>query len=254
MAIFYSFEIIYFEYNLEILIQRYFSEYDVSIDKGDLKTLYLILSKIKKDIIEVNIRVRRRMENRKYKEDIINKVYSFLKDKNEGQSTKSMLKHLNESNTEIKKSDLLKFLHTRGSTFSFLGMGNWNLTEWNRSNGQTRGNFMQLIKNLLHDKNEPLHISELYDYINTMKKVSINSLSSNLKLETKGTFRFFNCSFVGLAEKIYDDQWNRIPKFRSVYLNKHTNTIEAINVISKQFGYPVKHLQYILDCRNGRYI
>ena len=254
----YSFEIISFEYNLEILIQRYFSEYDVSIDKGDLKTLYLILSKIKKDIIEVNIRVRRRMENKKYKEDIVNKVYSFLKDKNEGQSTKSMLKHLNESNTEIKKSDLLKFLHTSSSTFSFLGMGNWNLTEWNRSNGQTRGNFMQLIKNLLHDKNEPLHISELYDYINTMKKVSINSLSSNLKLETKGPFRFFNCSFVGLAEKQYDKSWDEIPKFSPVYVTKHSinrykNSIEAVRDISKKYGYPEKHLEYILDCKDGKY-
>lgn len=137
-------------------------------------------------------------------------------------------------------------------------MGNWNLTEWNRSSGQARGNFMQLIKNLLQDESEPLHISDLYTYINTMKKVSIHSLSSNLKLETKGTFRFFNCSFIGLAEKVYDDSWDRIPRFTPVHittksLTKFKSSDEVIEFLNHKFGIPKKHIQYILDSRNGKY-
>jgi len=255
----YSFEIISFEYNIEILIQRYYYENDKLIEKEDLKDLYLIFKLVKKEVIEVEQKVRLRFENKSERETVINEVYEFLKEKNKGQPTNLIIEYLNSKHFEIKKQDLLKMLHDNSSTFSFLGMGNWNLKEWNKVDGQTRGNFMQLIRNLLLKNNEPLHITDLHTFINKMKKVSIHSLYSNLKLETKGTFKFFNCSFIGLTEKAYDDSWANLPKFKPVYLNKYAlseNNDENLNKVKylyEKFGYPEKHLLFILDSKSGKY-
>jgi len=150
-------------------------------------------------------------------------------------------------------------LHENRSTFSFLGMGNWNLNEWNIVDGQPRGNFMQLIRNLLLKTGEPLHISDLHSFINTIKKVSLQSLHSNLKLESKETFKFFNCPFIGLSEKVYKEYWHKLPKFKPVYLNKNalsSDKDENLNLVKnlcEKFGFLKRHLIFILDSKYGKY-
>jgi hypothetical protein len=138
-------------------------------------------------------------------------------------------------------------------------MGNWTLVEWKNNNDKIVGSFRNIVRNLLSKRTEPIHTSELYEYINSMKKVSLQSMISNLRSETEGTFKFFNCSYIGLSEKKYSAYWHQIPKFKAVHLNKELLSInnkdqrDIVKYINSKFGYPEQHLFFILDCKSGKY-
>jgi len=255
----YYFELVGFEYRLEILIKRYFDEHEKYLNENSLRDLHFIIKNIKKDNFELNEKELKRINKKNWIDSLLNEVYLFLKEKNEGQMTNAILDHLNQKNLTIEKEDLLRYLNNHKSTFTSFGMGNWTLVEWKNNNKNLSGSFREIVRNLLAIRTDPIHISELYEYLHTMKKVSLHSITANLKLETEGTFKFFNCSYIGLSDKHYSDYWYRIPKIKPVHMNLKAlsnfkaNPDDFVNYISSKYDYPKQHINFILDCRKGKY-
>ena len=255
----YHFEVVAFEYRLEVLIERYYDENHKAISERSLQTLHSIIKSIKKRNFELDENALKKITKKSRIDSILNEVYLFLKEKNEGQMTNVILDYLNQKNFAIEKEDLLRYLNNNKSTFSSFGMGNWTLVEWKNNNDKIVGSFRNIVRNLLSKRTEPIHTSELYEYINSMKKVSLQSMISNLRSETEGTFKFFNCSYIGLSEKKYSAYWHQIPKFKAVHLNKELLSInnkdqrDIVKYINSKFGYPEQHLFFILDCKSGKY-
>ena len=253
----YYFETISFEYKMEVLIKRYYSEQDKGLSSEALQDLHFIIKSAIREKTQFELNANKRLVKRNFVDSIINEVYLFLKGRNEAQVTNVILEHLNRQNIAIEKLDLLRYLNHNKKTFSSLGSGNWVLKEWNKM--ETSGSFREIVRNLLLKRAEPIHISALYEYINTMKRVSLKSMSSNLKSETEGTFKFFNCSYIGLSEKKYADFWYRIPQFRAYHLNNkilqgdHIDDRYIVQYLKSKFGYPEQHLSFILDCKRGKY-
>lgn len=256
----YQFEIVGFGYKLEVLIKRFYDENQKQISQQALKILHSIILKIKRETIELSDNIVLKRNTRKSQIDnILNEVYSFLKEKNESQMANVILDHLNQKNLVIEKHNLLRYLNNHKSTFTSFGMGNWTLVEW-KNNENLSGSFREIVRKLLFERSDPIHVSELFEYLNTMKKVSLHSITSNLKVETEGTFNFFNCSYIGLSAKHYSDFWYQIPKIKPVHINKKVfpingkNEEEKINDVCSKYGYPKQHIKFILDCRRGKYI
>ena len=90
----YSFETIEFEYELEVLVERFYKESDIIISKEILNELIQIIGKIKKtNWSDINKLITRNRTRRNY-EDAINLSYDFIKLYEKPQKTASIITHL----------------------------------------------------------------------------------------------------------------------------------------------------------------
>ena len=256
----YEFEIVDFEYTLEVLIKRYYDEQEMSLNNSSLQDLHIIIQNIKKEKFELNEKAIKRINKKNWIDSLLDEVYLFLKDRHEGQTTNVILDHVIQEKFNVEKEELLRHLNNHKSTFCSFGLGTWTLNEWKANNDDVGGSFREIVRNLLSKRNEPIHISELYEYLSSMRKVSLNTLRSNLKLETEGTFKFFNCSYIGLSEKQYSDYWYKLPKFRPVHLThlfseiKKMGAEKIMNELNLKYGYPKEHLKFIIENQNRKNI
>lgn len=76
----------------------------------------------------------------------------------------------------------------------------------------------ETIEQKLYESEVPLHISEIHEYVNSLRPISEHSLRSNMRMEEDKIFTFFNCSFIGLSAKIYDEYWYQIPKVKAAHI------------------------------------
>jgi hypothetical protein len=74
------------------------------------------------------------------------------------------------------------------------------LKSWNKVK---TGTIKQLVYEFVKKSDEPIHISEITNYVNQFRKTTNKNILSNLKLDKTNTFIFFRKGFVGLAEKDY---------------------------------------------------
>ena len=102
----------------------------------------------------------------------------------------------------------------------------------------------------------PIHISDLIAIIEKMRPISLLSLNSNLRASESKMFKFFNCSFIGLTAKKYEQYWYDIPRFRPAYLRKEqillgsrANDIDLVERMHSIYGYPKIHVEYVLSTR-----
>lgn len=252
----YNFESIAHEYNLKVLIKRYYTENELTIEEHELNDVLTIVSKIKRESFELNESAIKKISKQNLADTVLDEVQVFLEEKAEAQTTKVILDHLANKNLGIEKYELLKALKQNRKTYCYFGNGNWALTKWKKTEN-TIGPFREMIRKQLSNNDDPVHISDIHFYINTMKNVSLHSIYSNLRMD-KDSFTFFNCSFIGLSNKKYSEYWYTIKKFKPSQIrnfeSKSQEEIDAnIILFSKKFGYPEKHLRFILDCRKGKY-
>lgn len=256
-----NFEVLEFEYNLGVLIKRYFNEHRLFIDKQEFNDLVNVIQVVKKknqSDIKINISKRRKLINKAKFSTIVDESYLFLKEKNKAQSTQTILDYLIGKSIEVNKINLLRFLNSQSSIFSNFGFGTWVLNEWGYS---TKGikSFVEITENLLTKRNDPIHISELYEYINLRKKVQLRSIETNLKVAIHNPFVFFNCSYIGLVKKKYAIFWSELPKPSGIHFNRNLipSTLKTDEDIAtylyNKFGYPKQHVIFILERRQGKY-
>ncbi len=183
---------------------------------------------------------------------IVNEIRKYLKITGKPVKTEKLLNYLISENFEIKRYDILTYLNNAKDIFTIFGQGNWALISW-RELGMLEGSLIEIIKDLLNESKEPLHISEIYYFLNEFAPTSINSILSNLKISDKYKFQFFNCSYIGLSEKQYSNYYHNLPIVVGFHFNQ--SEIDRLNLSSweeilkyyeQEYGYPKIHVEYLL--------
>ena len=115
------------------------------------------------------------------------------------------------------------------------------------------GDLIDIIRNLLNDSENPLHISEIFYYLNEFSPTSFHSILTNLKVTEKYKFKFFNCSFIGLSEKKYSNYYYNLPLVVGFHFNQ--SKIDNLNLSTwddilkyyeQEFKYPRIHVEHLL--------
>ncbi|MCL9968283.1 MAG: hypothetical protein NBV56_03045 [Aquirufa antheringensis] len=183
---------------------------------------------------------------------IVNELRKYLKIAGKPVKTEKLLNYLISENFVIKRYELLTYLNNEKDLFTIFGQGNWALISW-RELGMLDGSLIEIIKDLLNESKEPLHISEIYYFLNEFAPTSIHSIISNLKISDTYKFQFFNCSFIGLKEKNYSNYYHSLPIVVGFHFNQ--SEIDKLNLSSwddilqyyeQEYGYPRIHVEYLL--------
>jgi hypothetical protein len=248
----YNFETVEFEYDIKVLIQRFYNERNIEIHPDIVNDLFVILEKIKKtDWTDITEKVKKNRK-KKNKEDLLNIVYDFIKASDESQKTSSILDHLKSNYIELPKTKLLTILNKNKTVFTQLGNGYWSIrgAEGVEDIG---GSLRDIVTNKLKDSSIPLHISEILSSISHFRNIDAKSLLSNLHAQDYKIFKFFNCGYIGLENKVYEQIWYKIPKLNPrnldikslMKMNLNSKT-DIVYYLQNKYGYPPIHTFYLL--------
>lgn len=246
----YAFESLMFEYNLQVLIFRFYQENSLSFEKKSLELLFNIISKIKREEVEIDSNKLRKIIRNQNNENIKKIIEDFLRTTNQAKKTNEIINELRLNHVEIDNVQLLPLLNKWSQTFSRIGNGAWGLTDWLTSK-TIKGSIREIVEKLLSESERPLHISEFLSYFESFRPISESSLISNIKISENIKFQFFNCSFIGLKNKEYDEYWHQIPRFAGVIIknvvNNDFSTFQQKIEILESKGYPKLHCIYIIN-------
>jgi hypothetical protein len=247
-----EFESVLFDYNLKILIRRYYQEKELRIDESTNEILFSLISRIKREVIKVDQKRVERNLKKQQNEYVRQMIEDYLRRENQAKRTYHIIELLKSNYIEIETYKLLSQMNKWTQTFSRVGNGLWGLTEWLESKN-TKGSIREIVEKLLAQHNNPLHISEIISFLKEFRPITEHSLLSNIKVSENIHFQLFNCSFIGLRNKDYDNYWFKIPRFkasdlRSILKNNKLNYEEQINALINK-GYPRIHCEYILQKR-----
>ena len=76
------------------------------------------------------------------------------------------------------------------------------------------GTIKELVYEYLKNYDDPVHISELSEFVNRYRKTNNKNILSNLKLDKSNTFIFFRKGYVGLREKEYSKTSKLYPNLK----------------------------------------
>jgi hypothetical protein len=246
----YLFECAEFDYNLKVLIERFYREHNYEYQPQIIKDVYEIIVKIKRPEITVNLADVKRIKRRERKTNLKQIIEDFLCEKGEAQKTADILDELRENDIEIEGPSLLHQLNIWNQTFARLGNGMWGLRSWIKGD-EPKGSVREIVEGLLLNRDEPIHVSEILNYFEPFRPITEKSLLTNLWVSENIHFVFFNCSFIGLQINKYSEYWSNIPrfssaKFKTIYLNKDFDYEEKMRVLER-IGYPRIHCEYIIS-------
>jgi hypothetical protein len=249
----FAFETYSFDYNLKVLIKRFYIENGLQIENNLLESLYNLISIIKNEEIKIDLAKLKKLENKSFKENIKLIIQDLLINKKQAQKTNVLIEELSNNNIGIESSKLLNLLNKWPQTFVRVGNGAWGLKEWLTSKA-IKGSVREIVEKLLDESESPLHISEILSFFNSYRPISETSLISNIKASENIYFQMFNCSFIGLKNKEYDKFWYGMPRFSggeitSVVKNQSLTFSEKISELENK-GYPKIHCEYILNKHN----
>lgn len=226
------------DFNLEVYLKS-LSNYKKILDISEFIDLFS-LKKSKGKSIEKENKER----------TIVNELRKYLKILGKPVKTEKLLNYLISENLEINRNELLNFLNNAKDLFTIFGQGNWALVSW-RELGMLDGSLIDIIRDLLNQTEEPLHISEIYYFLNEYSTTSINSILTNLK--SSDNFQFFNCSFIGLKDRRYSNYYSELPIIVGFHFNQkeidklNTSSLEDIlKYYEQEFGYPKIHVEYLI--------
>ena len=160
------------------------------------------------------------------------KIYNWIEEKYpESTKSKEALRGSCNRNKEI-------IYFGRSSTF---GLKKWEVTKENIKGGTIRN----LVEEYLSHFTEPKHISTITTHILKFRpKSNQHSILQNLKLDESGLYVFFKDSQIGLSNKKYDFNFQKISKSKKNDQNSWEESLEII----KEFTNKEKRLPYSSGC------
>ncbi|MBL0310170.1 MAG: hypothetical protein IPP77_10970 [Bacteroidetes bacterium] len=251
----YEFESVRFDYNLQVLIERFYKENNILIEKTEVEKIYRFILKIKLSEISIAVGNLKRNEKKLLNAKISEIIEDYLTNSNQAKRTKELIAVLSESNINIDRAQLLLTLKGMPETFIRMGNGLCGLRKWSKSQN-LQGSIREIVEHQLSNIDTPLHISEILTLLGNFRDVSKHSIVTNLKLTENRVFKFFNCAFIGLASKKYDSYWNNIPrfipaKFMGVYRNNQLSEEMKIKKLI-EFGYPEVHVRSVMNSKKNK--
>jgi hypothetical protein len=243
----FQFSVIEFDYNLSVLIKRFFIEHNISIVTADFEGLDgLFQNYIRTDWTMFNVIRKKNLRNQS-KVQLVDKIENILLDAAKPLKTREILLELNKDEPDIGKLKLLKVLNKSTNRFSRLGSGMWGLIN---NEFHVHGSLRDIVTRKLNEVDIPLHISEILNYICTFRPISEHSLLSNLRNIDDGVFIFLNSSFIGLKTKTYDEHWYNLPKIKANIIRaaiRNFSTIEKrINFLTYKHNIPLIHADFLM--------
>jgi hypothetical protein len=245
----FNFEVISFDYNNEVLIRRFYIENEINIDVADLKQVSLLLSLLKRTQWDVYDNKKKKAINDNKKEELLCIIEEFIRASCKTMKTADILDHLVEKKYEIRLHQLLTLLGSDKLRIRSAGTGYWGTPEM----VETQGSLRSIVSFLLTRSDIPLHISEILNHISAFRPTNERSIITNLQMVENDMFIFFNCKFIGLKGKIYDDYWYDLPKtlgrhFRTILLREFT--IDKLsNEYLEKYRYPEIHTRYLYETK-----
>jgi len=246
-----NFELAQFEFDILVLVKRFFNESYIVVDDGILNDIVHIVKLAKVDFTGSAIERKglKNLDKKRTRELIID----FFNEINRPAKTKEIQIYLNNNFNFKTIPQLLDILRNASDVFRSLTTGLWVLTGWEtykRFNGSLR----DLILTRLNASNEPLHISEILSYVSNFKITNERNILGNLKLMDSREVHLFNCGYIGLSSKNYDLSWYQLPKVVGSYFAKSAIMKGRVkygenlgNYLSTKLGYPKIHVDYLLS-------
>lgn len=253
----YNFESVGFDYDLKILITRFYKENALDdLSRVEIDTLHRIILRIKESELLIDKMNLKRIEKKERINHILEIAEKLIKEIGTPLKTQALLTAINAAGLNIDTPQLLHKLGKNKSTFVRLGNSLWGLKGYHQIQ-ELSGSLREIVEDILLKRDTPIHISELVSIMEKMRPISLKSLNTNLRASDTKMFKFFNCSFIGLSTKKYDQYWYDIPRFKPAFLKKeqkllsrggnYNNLIERMYEI---YGYPKIHLKYLLSKQN----
>ncbi len=251
----YDFESVQFEYNLNVLIRRFYQESRLIVDSFSIDAIIELVGKIKTSEVQFNPSLIRKVEKNRRNDEIKELILDFMEGEQHSKTTQAIFDYLAERHIEINIQQLLFLLGKSTQEFARIGLGRWVLKKRLPQN-QIKGSVREIVERLLKDAEKPLHVSEIIDYFKTFRPISERSLRTNLRVSENIHFTFFNCGFIGLKNKNYDAFWFNLPrfdprKFTIIVENKSLSHTEKINLFEK-YSFPRIHCEYLINKRNDK--
>lgn len=254
----YNFESVGFEYDLRVLIQRYYRETNFNeVGQDDIDNIYRIIVKIKKSELIIDPKRLIRIEKKEMVNRIVSIAEELLLEKNTPLKTREILSVINANGINIDIQQLLLKLGSHKSTFIRIGNSLWWLKDLHHRK-DLYGSLRTIVEGILVKRSSPIHISELIAIIQQMRPISLQSLVANLRASESKMFKFFCCSFIGLSSIRYDQYWYDIPRFVPAHLSKElrqlgkdTKMTDLSERMQEKYGYPKIHIEYLLAKRIG---
>jgi hypothetical protein len=254
----YEFERISFEYDLEVLISRFYKENDLALEKHQIKYLLELINQIKSTEIKIDYKKIKRLESDELNNAIVTECESILTEKGIAIKSKPLLEKLHYLNYDIEKNQLLKILNQHSSTFIRIGADSWALKAWDQSK-IFNGSLKDIVTSLLSKQKEPMHVSELLVQIAKFRPLSEHSLLTNLRIQNNNKFIFFNCYFIGLTGVKYEDYWHQLPQVDKQHFSEwHIKELKQITkgrvipYMVRHYRYPLIHVKYLFEQKKAR--
>lgn len=122
----------------------------------------------------------------------------------------------------------------------------YGLKKWENEYENIRGGTIKdIIDEFLTNKDFPVHISDLSDYVSKFRSTTIKNIYSNLRQGKNDRFCFLKNGYIGLTNKSYDLSDFPSDKQMSRTIFNHDNMIKyhnlqldlVIDIISKKYNY-----------------
>jgi hypothetical protein len=201
--------------------------------------------------------ISRRHEKFKLQRIAIDLIRQYILDEGAGVTTEMIIVYLEQHDIIYTKNQLTHLFRLHADKIAYTGLSGWVLKEQLKREFKSPS-IRNFVENILISRNEPVHFSELLCEVNKFKKVSENSLRSNM-VDRRGTnFVRFNCSFWGISNKKYSSKWNRLPRVKGtkdiiLLANKFSKSqLEKFaRKIERETGIPKVHIVYLYNKKHG---
>lgn len=245
----YNFEIIGFEYNLRILINRFYVENNIILSNDLVPRVFNLINLLVKKEWKINYKLVNKEKKKEHKTNILYLLEDYLINKGEAEKTSLILDYINENGFNISLIELLDILNS-SSDFARIGTGFWihkNLIDTSK----IQGSIVDIVIKMLNENERPIHISEIFDMISPYRKVTIKSLITNILVTGKDIIMPFNCNFFGLKNKNYSEYWLELKTFvysknKPILLDKNLSLDEKIRKLEIN-GVPELQTRYLLS-------
>jgi hypothetical protein len=249
----YSFEIADFDFDLHVLIRRFYKENSYDMHDSVIERIYEFILSIKRVEIKKSIRISKNL----MKQNSINLIYESLliifEEHKSSIRTSDLLEYLKDYGCVIDKPALLNVLNNFSEFYKF-GADTW-LYSRETNPSIVSGNLIHMAIELLKASKVPLHISEFIVEFSKYRPIDDRSLFTNFRISKR--FQFFNCGFIGLIGISYLEYFTKLPKVNgSSFLSKNVNRIaklynnDLLKGYQELYSYPQIHSLYLLR-KNG---
>lgn len=197
------------EYDYYFHFQTYLLEFQIEDCRNEIDIIsqiaeYILFQECEKTI-DSNENI---VFNRNIKKQVIEYVYELLEERGEPITVYEMFDTIQNKNPDFTKSpDSLRGICQGDSNLIYFGRtSTYALKKWEDEQTIKGGTIRDIVEEFLENKDTPIHIEKVTEYVNQFRNTNSKNIYSNLQMHEDKKFSFFKGLLVGLAKKEYAAQ------------------------------------------------